>query len=477
VRGGSDAWTTYDPDRASLGHAALSTPATTTTPRLADRARAGRMLARRLTAAGQPDAAAWCVTRFPIAVNPSELAALDDDDRRFLAVIAGRAPDAVTAATILRSHLATGDLPASLGIPTTDLAAVSAVCRTWLAELAPGVTADGAWRSPELRHRFALRAPAGGQDLHLVTSEHHGGPVRWHDVDVEPSGPVVREPAIVVTGGVPSRVRYRGMPARRYWELEDAAVFWPGVDAGPGDVGRVLLIEFAHTDSDHWLTVPVVVPSASVARVVSLVVTDTFGQRALVSSASQLDGPGGPWRFCELASMGDVPAGLVFVPPASADLVGPAVGAVDFGRDDTSNVIWAIDRIRLGADGRPREVALPPPPAREPRPADAPRLAYRLGPPVPDPMHPYRPGTRPDGVALIRATVPGQPTSVDREDLPGYLVPGALTGRAVRVASKRRLARSSVGDYHLHTELETTLLGSAGTAPVLVFDHLEEDDR
>jgi hypothetical protein len=474
VRGAGTAWTPFDPDRASLGGAALATPVTAGVPRLAERAREGRRLVRLLVAGGERDAADWAVTRFPIAVGAAELAALDDDDRRFLAVVAGRAPDAAAAAATLGPLLAAGDLPAGLGIPTTNLAAVSALARAWLAALPAPAFGDGAWRAPELRHRFALRVPAGGHDLQLVTAEHHGGPVRWHDVDVERAEPSPRPPNVLVASGIPSRVRYRGMPARRYWELEDAAVYWPGVEAGPGDVGRVLLVEFAHAAADHWLVLPFAIPAASVARVLSLVATDTFGERVRVPSTAELDGAAGPWRFCELSSAPGGAPGLVFFPPAGSDVTGPPVGAVEYGRDDTSNVVWAIDRIRLGADGRPRDVAIPPPPPSAPRPADAPPLAYRLGPAVPDPMHPYRPGVRPEGVALVRATVPGQPPSADRDDLPAFLVPGALAGRGLRVARKHHLARSSDGAYHLHAELETSLVGTPGAAPELVFDHLEE---
>lgn len=469
VRGAGEAWVAYDPEAEAPGAAALATalPAD-----LAERARTGRRLLRALTAAGEPDAATWCTRQFPIAADPAAI--VDDADRRFAAVIAGRLPDGIAAAETFAPHLAAGDLPAGLGIPTTDLAGVSVVCRSWLAGVHRRGSTIGAWRPSELRHRFALRA--GG--LRLPADDHRGGAIAWHDVDAavepaSPGSPAALLPSTVTVTGIPARVRYRGMPARRYWELEDAAVFWPGIAAGPGDVGRVLLVEFAQSYSDHWLSLPVVLPAATVARVGSLVVTDTFGRRALVRAATELDGPSGPWRFCELVPRAGSPGGLVFLPPVPCDLVGVPLAAVELGRDDTANVVWAIDRVRRGADGRPREVPAPASAAPAPRSADAPALAYRLGPAIADPFHPYRTIVRPDGVALVRAIAPGQPASVDRADLPGVLVPGALAVSAVRVVSSAHVARSPDGGYHVHTELDARF-ATPGPTPALAFDQLED---
>jgi hypothetical protein len=466
VRGGDDGtWVAVDPATEPVAAATLATPLV---PYLAERARTGRRLVRALAAAGEPDAARWCIEQFPIAIDSA--ATGDDADRRFLAVVGGRVPDGVAAADALAPHLAAGDLPASLGIPTQDLGGVSAVCRAWLASLVRRTASIGAWHGSELRHRFALRAGA----LRLEATDHRGGAIAWHDVDAVPDDAAAAL-AVVPAAGIPTRARYRGMPARRYWEMEDAAVFWPRIEAGPGDAGRVLLVEFAHAYSDHWLSIPIVLPAGALARVATLVVTDTFGERTLVRAATELDGAGGPWRFCEVVPRAGAPAGIVFSPPVAGDLVGAPLAAVELVRDDTSNVVWAIDRVRRGLDGRPRAVTLPPPPSPAPRPADAPALAYRLGPAVPDPFHPYRTVVRPEGVALVRAIAPGQPATPHRPDLPEHLAPGALALAALRVVSADHVARAPDGAYHVYTEL-TTRFATAGAAPVLAFDQLEERD-
>ena len=466
VRGG-DTWHPFDPERDVLAGATL---AASSPPDLAERARSGRRLTRALLRAGEVAAAEWLVGEFPLTADPTSV--IDDADRRFLALVAGRIPDGAAAAAVLAPQLAGGDLPATFAMPTTDRSAASAACRAWLASLDARITRSiDAWRAPALRHHFELRA----SNLRLSARDHGSDAIAWHAVDAAtdpqtPIDPTAPSPVTESFVGIPTRIRYRGMPARRYWDLEDATVYWPGVEAGPGDVGRVLLVEFAHSYSDHWLAMPLVVKAGTVARVTSLVVIDTFGRRSAIAPAADA-----AWRFCELTPVaGAAPSGLVFLPPIASDLVGRPRSVVELGRDDTSNVVWAIDRVRAGADGRSREVAVPPPISPPSRTADAPALAYRLGPVVPEPCHPYRPVMRPEGIALVRAIAPGQPPTPDRIDLPDHLEPGAVGALVVRVALTDHVARSADGAYHVYTVPTAARAATAGSAPVLAFDQLED---
>ena len=49
----------------------------------------------------------------------------------------------------------------------------------------------------------------------------------------------------VATTVLPTAVRFNGMPAARWWELEDAQVDLGAVDAAPSDLARLALLEFA----------------------------------------------------------------------------------------------------------------------------------------------------------------------------------------------------------------------------------------
>jgi hypothetical protein len=468
VRPSGGAWTPLDPDRTPLGALAMAPgrDEPRARPELARRARAGRQLARLLAT---DDQRALFVARFPFALSAAERAALDADDQRFLAALFGRVLDGDAAAAALRPLLAAGDLPGDFGLPAADVHAVSEICRAWLAWLdaAEHMTGAPAWRADQLAYAFDARA--GGTVLQAP--RHRGGAVVWHDVDARPGdGQPGAVPVPLVATQIPARVRYQGMPARRYWELEDAAVHWPSIDAGPGDVARLLFVEFGLTFADDWLHVPFEVPAGAVARIASLVVTDTFGVRTLVRAAADLDGPETPWRFLELSRADGVAGPLVFVVPAEGtELVGPSRQAVDFAADPVSRLVWGIERELLGADGRTREVTVPPPPDPLPGP---PGLAYRVGPAVPDPFHPYRLRFGASGPELVRAEIPGRAPAGGRPDLPGALAVGATPARPIRLCTVWALTRSPDGSYHLGARREAVAAPSSAGLEIL-FDQLE----
>jgi hypothetical protein len=92
-----------------------------------------------------------------------------------------------------------------------------------------------------------------------------------------------------------------------------------------------------------------------------------------VSAAADLDRArfSDDWHFLQLSRAGAVPRPLPYLPPAAVAQVGPQLEAVDLVCDGVGDVLWAVDRTILSADGRPRPMA--PPPAGAPRVPPAPR--------------------------------------------------------------------------------------------------------
>jgi hypothetical protein len=262
-------------------------------------------------------------------------------------------------------------------------------------------------------------------------------------------------------------VRYRGAPARRYWDLEDSAVVWPALTAGPGDVGRLLTIELGLTFADDWLVVPLDLPGGTIARVLSHVVTDTFGIRQLVRPTTDLDGASTPWHFCELARDASLAGPLVFVPPpASPPLLGPVLDAIALASDDVADVLWAIDRTILGEDGVARTPLAPGASATV-----APTIpVYTLGPSLPATSHPYRMRTATAGPELALATAPDV-ALVARSELPSRIAIGALPSRPVELRVTALLVRATDGSYRRVVRrdvVDTT----APALPVLAFDQV-----
>jgi hypothetical protein len=437
-------WRAFAADRTPI-EVALAAAPDDVQPALASRVRGGRQLLRML-ARESVDTAPF-LAKFALAAADDQL--LDDDDRLLLVVMRGRVPDGDLAAATLAPLVATSDLPAAFGVPAAQIPGATRVVRAWLqwradlASTAPGPT----WRSDANAYRFDARASGDLGTIDVAFQHAEERPVRWYDASATTAtGPTAGAGQGTDVVAMPSRVRYRGMPARRYWDLEDGAVHWPSIDAGPGDIGRVMLVEIALTLADHWLMIPLELPAGSLARVDSLVGTDTFGVASVVRSAADIDGDASPWRFCELTRAPGIAGPLLLVTPAASEpIVGRPLEAVDLARDELSNVLWAIERTRVGADGRPRTI--PPPIATAvPASADAPPLVYRVGPDVPDGYHPYVPHTGATGLELARASVPGAVEG--RVALPARFTPAAVPARPRQLRRVDELLRTPDGAYH-----------------------------
>lgn len=230
--------------------------------------------------------------------------------------------------------------------------ALLAVLRQWLKWYPEPPAGTGtAWLPERLEYRFAVAAPdpvAEGEVV-LEAPAYEGGRLDWDDLRAAPEGRSLG--AADDTGRVrwmhaslPTRVTYPGMPANRWWELEDAEVSYGHVEAEGGDLARLLLIEFASVYGNDWFLAPCDVPFGTVLKVAALVVTDTFGGATLVPPAQV---PG--WSM--FAVSGADPGMLVIPSVLGPALEGAPVEEVQLTRDETANMGWAIERTVAGAAG------------------------------------------------------------------------------------------------------------------------------
>jgi hypothetical protein len=366
---------------------------------------------------------------------PQTPAAEDDDaGRRYLAVMLGRVPDGYRVYQALAPTLRPGGgkqpkLPAS---PTVSAADRPKAVQAGLAfldwfdarySLAPAgagaPSATPSWVSERLEYAFAVSAKTSGGEVALTAAEYPGGALEWHSFDADPAlklgaRPADPKPEPVVRTVIPAPVRYSGMAADRFWELEDGNVNLNRIEGDPDELMRLLLVEFALSYGSDWFTIPVDAEPGAVFRPRSLVVTDAFGERTLVPHYTASARPQPEWRLFALSSPPGSTAGedALFLPPVlAASLHGEPVEEVVFVRDELSNLVWgverrapsiaggALDRTERYRDARPDPVARPP----EEATGDA---AYRLATAVPDYWIPFRPQridpTKPD-IRLRRA--------------------------------------------------------------------------
>lgn len=399
------------------------------------------------------------VTRYALTAPASD-ARLDAAGQRFLAVLGGRVPDGVRLHADLSGALGAVPpaLPAEPAIAPNDRGAVLQAARDWLAWYAGHASepqeqgGSAAWQSERMEHTFAVAAPTAAGEVVLTAPEYAEGSLDWQAFDRERGASLGanadRSALRTVTRTlVPTPVTYRGMPAARWWEFEEAEVNFGRVDAEPTDLMRLLLLGFALDFGNDWFVLPVELESGSVNRVRSLVVTDTFGQRTLVRPYAQVDAPRRDFRlFCAETAPGtaDDPAEMLFVAPALVGaLNGEPIEEVLFLRDELANLAWAIERVVESFAGGTVDRSSAYRAARVSPPASAAEndgaLQYRLSTTVPDywlPLVPVRiDPSRPD-IRLCRGRV-----LLDRDGEPR--TPGAL-GRVLEPATPLRLFEEEV---------------------------------
>jgi hypothetical protein len=310
----------------------------------------------------------------------------DPESRAYADVMAGRVLDGDRLAADVRAAARAGGLPKQPKIDQPDERAVGEALAEWIEwydDLTAETPADvpTAWNPERMEYSFSIGADLPRGEMVLGAPEYAGGRLDWHTFAVQPVSEL-RDPSTRgVPGGtlavtaVPSALRFAGMPALRWWEMEDAAVDFGGVGAGAADLARILMVEFASVYGNDWFSIPLDrAPVGSLIQVQSVTITDAFGKQFAVNPFSTSGD--GAFRLFELSLAGDpggstVP-GLFFLPPVLGTVLeGEPIEEVLGVRDELANIAWAIERAVESAAGRrfvrPEQRPTPAKPPADPR--------------------------------------------------------------------------------------------------------------
>lgn len=311
-------------------------------------------------------------TRYPITL-PNSRDRRDRAGERRLAVLAAHSFDALALASELAglmadrtsasremAALATGLIA---GGPQSAVTTLATVLERWAVSLLsvfvlPNV--NETWNPERMEYEFQLGAQTGGSPVGsaLAARDYGGGRLDWYSFDLGDHYPRTRvgEVTTYEREMLPTALRYAGMPASRFWEMEDGGVYFGDVDAAPEDLARVTLAAYAAVYGDDWLMVPLTVAAGSIVQVTQLVVLDDFGGTTPIGSAAVLDGPDRVFKYFELTgdpapSSGGAP--VLFLPPTVATTdSGRPLDDVSLARDESANLAWAIERRVEGSYGR-----------------------------------------------------------------------------------------------------------------------------
>lgn len=293
---------------------------------------------------------------------PADVASLDAKSRRFLAVAAGRVPDGSKLYADCQVALgANPKLPARPPINGNDRAGVLAAIREWYAwcgdlvsEPTPG---QHAWDRARMEYAFA----AGSGGVVLDAPEHDGGHLDWYSFVRRAPGSTLgppaagRGPSSFSRTAIPNPVGYPGMPAPRWWELEDRRVDFGAAAAAPNELLKLVLVELATVYGNDWFTLPVdALPVGALCELASVTVTDAFG--ATRSLAPFGDGAGADWRMFELTradGAADAGNALLLCDALPSTHESSPLEEVVLLRDELANMAWAIEKLVESRTGRP----------------------------------------------------------------------------------------------------------------------------
>jgi len=373
-----------------------------------------------------PDYAGVFLAAYPVPpLTDEQRAAADPETVAFADVMAGRAIDG------RRLRAAGGDptdprLDPALPVAPGDRAEVRRALGEWLAwagslfsEPDPGARA---WQPDRMEYDFTLSNQLD-EDVFgqrpMTAEQYADGALDWYSFDLnlnintgtagDPPGEVIARTV------VPAPLTFHGMPAQRFWELEDARIDLGALQLGTGDLAQMLLVETLTGYGNDWYLLPIELPTGALVAQRSLVVTDTFGVQTLLRPNNDPHlFPGSDNSMythsmpVEVGETGTPSTQLFFLAPTVVPLEGPVLEEVMLVRDELANLAWAIER-RLES---PLETAIET--ARDivdlagPERAPADRPTYRLASPVPPhwiPLLPVRPSDTSPEVRLARGAV------------------------------------------------------------------------
>lgn len=355
----------------------------------------------------------------------AERAGADAETLSYWKLMASRALDARRVIAAFRDPAGKRlPIPAALPIAAGDKAEVEGVIDAWLAQhdslfALPQPGASDAWNAERLEYAFSIGGAPGGEETPLTAAEYAQGHLDWHSVDYDPEinlgAAADKASKPLVQAVMPAPVSFRGAPAQRFWELEDRAIDYGLVPAGPGDIPQLMLSEFASGYGNEWYVIPIDLDVGTLTKTRSLVITDSFGVQTLISPVNDPSKPATGWSMFELSGIQrkDTPplrprSNLLFLAPALLKTIDSRpLEEILFMRDEMANVAWAVEHIvQGGIENRLQPGAVPDAPQTALTPPNA-LPQYRLATEVPvnwTPLLPQRVAD-PPSLRLVRAAM------------------------------------------------------------------------
>jgi hypothetical protein len=253
------------------------------------------------------------IARFPLQpIDPLLLEATDEQSARFARMMAGRALDARRLEAACRGNVGQMVLDPLLRVAVADRAEIQQTAESWLVwydtVFSEPTSAADAWIPSRMEYTMSVAGRLSEQatdEKALTASEFYDGHLDWSsfdlDLEVRLGTDADRSFSAITETTIPAPVTFRGAPAPRYWEFEDARIEYGLLPVGPTDLAQLLMIEYAGSYGNDWFVVPLQLAVGSLTSVSSLVVTDSFGVRTLLRPIGDRALPAAHWSMFKLA--------------------------------------------------------------------------------------------------------------------------------------------------------------------------------
>ena len=240
-------------------------------------------------------------------------------------------------------------------------------------QIPPLSESQPAWESSELVYQQASSNAFRTDRELLVVDRHLGGRLDWYSVrsadhEVTPNN-VQSKTFETIQTVIPTVLEYPGSPNNRWWQFEHADVDISSTIPDDAHTSTALLTELIFSHADDWFLFPVQASTGHVVHLKRVWVVDSFGRSYVSDEQVLINGqPTGKvrwpglsfpkdWKLFQVEDMDR--QGLVLWNVADLPLQSLPIERVQFGIDEKSNLLWALERIIDHRDVECREGSKP----------------------------------------------------------------------------------------------------------------------
>lgn len=215
---------------------------------------------------------------------------------------------------------------------------------------------ENCWYPERLEYSFKTYVDEGNDgETELNAEEYFQGHLDWYSFDISKKNSSQKKTfdqnikKREVLTMIPTEASFAGMPASRWWEMEDGSIDLGNLKASDTDIAKILVTQYALQYSNDWLSIPYDVPTGSFAEVEGVLVRDTFGLNYFVEPAHQAGNDWNDWNMYSLTvekGEFEIPEfdKRILLPPAIArTLESDSLEEIKFIRDEMANLVWAIE--------------------------------------------------------------------------------------------------------------------------------------